>query len=414
VTAVEPSARLFRLGDRSRFPTLRARSYCNHAAISPPSRLVRAAALDVLDRYAAEGVGALGEALAQRERLRGVLAGLIGASPSELGFVANTTAGVRAVALGLRWQAGDRVVLLQGEFPANVTPWQIAAEQHLLRLEWLRADDFRGPSGPGLSQLEALLRQGVRLVAVSAVQFQTGLHMPLPEISALCRAHGAELFVDAIQACGVVPIDVEALQIDYLSCGSHKWLMGLEGVAFLYAQKARAAALRPVVAGWLSHEEGLRFLLEGPGHLRYDRPIRARADFVEGGAAPVVVLAALEAAVAPIVALGVPAILEHVQRWHDALEPGLCARGFESLRSPVLAQRSGILSARPPAGVDVVALHAALGRRGISCAIPDGHLRFSPHWPNALAEPSVVLDAIDEALAELGPAGTTRVGLTAR
>lgn len=392
---MEPS--LFRLGDRSRFPTLRARSYCNHAAISPPSRPVRAAVLDVIDHQAAEGVGAFLSRLEQRERLRATLAGLIGAQAAQLGFVANTTAGVRTVALGIKWQPGDRVVVLHGEFPANVTPWQIAAELHLLELQWLRADDFGG-SGTGLEQLEALLRRGVRLVAVSAVQFQSGLRMPLAAIGALCRAHGAELLVDAIQACGVVPIDVEAMQIDYLSCGSHKWLMGLEGVAFLYLRDA--AALRPVEAGWLSHEESVRFLLEGEGHLRYDRPIRTRADFVEGGAAPAVVLAALEAAVEPILALGVPAILQHVQAFHDALEPGLQARGFTSLRAAAPEQRSGILSALPPAGVDVVALHRALGQRGISCAIPDGRLRFSPHWPNSLAEVPQVLEALDESLRE--------------
>ncbi len=394
---VEPS--LYRLGDRSRFPTLRARSYCNHAAISPPSRPVQAAALEAITRYAAEGLGALSWSLEQRERLRGRLAALVGAQASELGFVANTTAGVSAVALGIAWQPGDRVVLLHGEFPANVTPWLRASELHLLEPRWLRADDFLGPSGTGLMRLEELLRTGVRLVAVSAVQFQSVLRMPLFEIGALCRRYGAELFVDAIQACGVVPIDVEALQIDYLSCGSHKWLMGLEGVAFLYVRQARVAALRPVVAGWLSHEDGLRFLLEGAGHLRYDRPIRARADFVEGGAAPVVQLAALETAMEPIAALGVPAILEHVQAFHDALEPGLLARGFESVRATIPAQRSGILSALPPAGVDLAALHAGLGQRGISCAMPDGYLRFAPHWPNAHTEVPVVLAAIDDALA---------------
>jgi selenocysteine lyase/cysteine desulfurase len=401
VARVAPSPTPPRFGDRSRFPTLRARSYCNHAAISPPSQQVQAAAIEVLTRYAADGVAALFPCLEQREHLRGRLAALVGAQASELGFVANTTAGVRAVGLGVPWKPGDRVVLLEGEFPANVTPWQRAAELFDLRLEWLRTDDFFGPSGTGLARLEDLLRRGVRLVAVSAVQFQSGLRMPLSEIGALCRTHGAELFVDAIQACGAVPIDVEAMQIDYLSCGSHKWLMGLEGVALLYVRQTRAAALRPVVAGWLSHEDGVRFLFDGPGHLRYDRPIRARADLVEGGAMPVVVLAALEAATEPILALGVPEILEHVQAFHDGLEPGLLARGFQSLRSAVPAQRSGILSVLPPAGVDVVALHAGLGRRGISCTIPDGRLRFAPHWPNALAEVPVVLDALDEALAAL-------------
>lgn len=405
---VEPSPPPPRLGDRSLFPTLEARAYLNHAAISPPSQRVHAAVLEVITHYAAQGMGALFRWLEQRERLRGQLAALVGADSDEIGYVANTTAGVRAVALCVPWTPGDRVVVLAGEFPANVTPWQRAAELYDLRLQWLRAQDFLGPSGTGLQALEDALRQGVRMVAVSAVQFQTGLHMPLREIGALCRQHGAELFVDAIQGCGVVPIDVEALQIDYLACGSHKWLMALEGVAFLYVRREQAAALRPVVAGWLSHEDGLRFLFEGEGHLRYDRPIRARADFVEGGAAPGILLAALEAALEPIAALGVPAIFEHVQAYLDGLESGLVQRGFQSQRSSLVEQRSGILAVHPPPGVDLLALHAGLMQRGISCTTPDGHLRFAPHWPNSLTEVDVVLDAIDEALAALAAATTAR------
>lgn len=389
------------LGDRSSFPTLQARAYLNHAAISPPSQRVQAAVAELVADYAARGVPALFASLEQRERLRERLAALLGARADELGYVANTTAGVRSVALCVPWRPGDRVVLLRGEFPANVTPWQRAAELYDLRIEWLRADDFFGPAGTGLQRLESVLRGGVRMVAISAVQFQTGLCMPLSELGALCHAHGAELCVDAIQACGVVPIDVEAMRIDYLACGSHKWLMGLEGVAFLYVRQERAAVLRPVVAGWLSHEDGLRFLLEGEGHLRYDRPIRARADLVEGGAAPAVLLAALQAALEPIATLGVPAILEHVQAYHDALEPGLLARGFRSERSPVPAQRSGILSVRPPDGVPLLSLNAGLQARGIACSTPDGRLRFAPHWPNAPGEGSVVLEAIDEVLATL-------------
>ena len=390
-----------RLGDRSLFPTLRARAYLNHAAISPASTRVQAAVSGLVADYAARGVEALFPQLEQRERLRGQLAELVGAHREEIGYVANTTAGVRAVALCVPWSAGDTVVLLRGEFPANVTPWQRAAELFDLRLRWLEVSDFHGSAGDGLARLEAVLREGVRLVAVSAVQFQTGLRMPLEEIGALCRAHGAELFVDGIQGCGATPIDVATAHIDYLSCGSHKWLMGLEGLAFLYVRAERAAVLRPVVAGWLSHEEGLRFLFEGAGHLRYDRPIRARADLVEGGAMPGTVLLALDASLGLLHQLTVPAIFEHLQAYHDRLEPGLRQRGFASERSPVRAQRSGILSVLPPKDVELAPLHAALGRRGISCSMPDGRLRFAPHWPNALTETDEVLTAIDEALAEL-------------
>jgi hypothetical protein len=56
---------------------------------------------------------------------------------------------------------------------------------------------------------------------------------------------------------------------------------------------------------------------------------------------------------------------------------------------------------RPPPGVSLVALHAALGRRKIVCATPDGILRFSPHWPNALREVETVVGAVDGALNEL-------------
>ncbi|MEM7152050.1 MAG: aminotransferase class V-fold PLP-dependent enzyme [Myxococcota bacterium] len=389
------------LGDRTLFPALDSRAYLNHAAISPPSSRVQAAVATLVDDYAAKGLGALHRWLDQREGLRDKLATLVGSSPDELGYVANTTAGVRAMALCIPWQARDRVVLLNGEFPANVTPWQQAAQQHDLRLTWLETEDFRGSSGTGLQRLEQELAAGVRLVAVSAVQFQTGLRMPLREIGELCRRYGAELFVDAIQACGAVPIDVEANNIDYLSCGSHKWLMGLEGVAFLYIRRSAAQHLRPVVAGWLSHEDGLRFLFEGKGHLRYDRPIRRRADLVEGGAAPGALLAALEAGLDPIATLGVSNVFEHLQGYLEPLERGLVERGFTSLRSPVAGQRSGILSVDPPADIDLLALSPALGERRIHVSTPDGRLRFAPHWPNGHHEVPVVLDAVDDVMSEL-------------
>lgn len=390
-----------RLGDRSLFPTLAARSYLAHCAISPVSAPVAAAVGTLLESYAAAGIGALPRWMEQRAGLRARLAGLIGASPADIGFVANTTTGVVDIAQSLPWRRGDRVVLFTGEFPTNVTPWQQAARTWDLDLQFLPLDGFvRGGAADGLTRLDGALRQGVRLVAVSAVQFQTGLAMPLAAIGALCRRHGAELFVDAIQAVGVVPVDVAAMGIDYLSCGSHKWLMGLEGCAFLYVSPARAPALVPRLAGWLSHEDPVGFLFKGPGELRYDRALRARADVFEGGALNGAGLLALDVAAHLVATLGVPAIHTHVQAWHDAVEPPLQALGFQSLRSPDPAGRSGILALRPPGGGDPYPLVARLAARGIVTSAPDGCLRLAPHWPNALAEVPLVVDAVREALAE--------------
>ena len=387
------------LGDRSLFPHLRPLVYLNHAGISAPSQPVRQAVIAYLDDCAKHGMAAYPRWHAQRQRLRDRLAHLIGAaSAADLGLVQSTSAGITAIALCYPWREGDRVILFTGEFPANITPWLRAAELFRIEPVFLPLDGFHTADGDGLSRLEEELRRGARLVAVSAVQFQTGLRMPLAEMGALCRAHGAELAVDAVQACGATPIDVRAAEVDYLSCGSHKWMMGLEGCGFVYIRPERVTALRPAVAGWLSHEEPVRFLLEGPGHMRYDRPIRQRADFVEGGNLNAGGFAGLEASVDLILQIGVDRIHEHANAFNDALEAGLVERGFQSLRSPDAARRSCTLAALPPAGVDVVTLHRELGELGIACSMPDGVLRFAPHWPNALDEVEQVLASLDEAI----------------
>jgi len=375
--------------------------YLNHASVSPPSVPVRHAVLAVLEDYSKYGVDAVPRWVAQRQRLKTRLAELIGSSAEDIAFCANTTGAVTDVAMCFPWKKGDGVVVFDGEFPANVTPWQRAAELFGLRLEMLSVSEYLADEEAALARLEQSLQRGVRLVAVSAVQFQSGFCMPLAEMSAKCRAVGAKLFVDAIQACGAVPIDVDALGIDFLACGSHKWLMGTDGFAFLYARRDAARSLRPHLAGWLSHDVPLSFLFEGRGHLRYDRPIRDSIDFLEGGMTNAIAAAALEAAVDLILQLGPATILDHLNAFHDALEAPLVERGFTSLRSPSKARRSGILSVLPPDDIPVAALQPVLSELGVVCSIPDGCLRFSPHWPNALDEAEQVLVGLDAALGRL-------------
>lgn len=382
------------LGSRELFPHLVPVAYCNHAAISPPSVAVENAIALASRHYATEGLGAFFPWQAQREDLRGKLGTLLNAATDDLALTSGTTSGITDIALSIPWKSGDKVLLFEGEFPTNITPWQSAARLFQLELCWLAASDF--DNGLGLEKLETLLQTGVRLVAVSAVQFQSGLRMPLREMGALCRQYGAELFVDAIQALGIVPIDVEAYQIDYLSAGAHKWLMGVEGAGVLYIRNKACRQLVPVSAGWLSHQHGEDFLRLGTGHLRYDRPFVEGARVFEGSARNVLGFAALEASLTLLLNVGVANIYSHVQTYHDALEPLLVARGLRSLRSANKERRSGILSFRStPARHDILQLHRHLWSCGISCSTPDGALRFAPHWPNSAAEIPAIIESID-------------------
>ncbi|MBO85067.1 MAG: cysteine desulfurase [Deltaproteobacteria bacterium] len=390
---IDAATHIPQLGSRALFPTLRASVYANHAAVSPASTLVQHAVRAFLEDSACLGLGAVMPWIGQRDRLKQRLATLVGAEARDLALTAGTSSGILNVAMGHPWRAGDGIVLVRGEFPANVTPWLHAARLFDLHVHWVDVAAFESTSGDGLAQVEAALNAGARLVAVSAVQFQTGFRMPIEALGALCRKHQAAIFVDAIQACGATPIDVSA--VDYLACGGHKWLMGLEGVGFLYVAPHRVKQLRPHLTSWLSHQDGMEFLFAGPGHLRYDRPIRQSADMFEASAPQVALFAALEAGIATVQAIGLDAVFRHIQAWHDHLEPRMVSLGFASLRSQNPVGRSASLCFDVPSGVDVVALHAALDEHGISVAIPDGRLRFSPHWPNALSEPDTIVDVLD-------------------
>lgn len=390
------------IGDKSLFRELTAQAYLSYAAIAPVSTRVARAVGQVMESYAARGQVAFLEWAAQRERLREKLAKFINAEPSDVALVTGTTCGVADIAFCMPWQRGDAVVLFDGEFPANITPWQRASELFGLTLRWVDKPDPKRDEAELLARLTRVLEQGARLVAVSAVQFQTGLRMPLAKIAALCHAFGAEICVDGIQACGLIPLDVKALELDYFVGGAHKWLMGMEGAGFVYAKAERAQALKPRHAGWLSHEDGVRFLSQGPGELRYDRPIKSGIQFLEGSSMSVVSFAAMEAGLEPLLELTPARIFPHVTAYLDALEQGLLERGLTSHRARETERKSGILTITPPGSIRAVDFVAALRKHGVFATQPEGLVRFAPHFPNSLDEVPFVLNAVDQVVRELG------------
>jgi selenocysteine lyase/cysteine desulfurase len=389
-----------KLGDRALFPDLEATAYLAHAAISPLSDPVRERIAEVANDYGRGGMVGFARWAPRLREVRQQLATVISAEPSEIAFVANTTQGVIDIAFGLPWRKGDRVVLFDGEFPANVTPWQQAAEEFDLELCWLSLDAFQRSVEEGLAELERALDRGIRVVAVSAVQYKTGLRMPLAEMAALCHKYGAEIFVDAIQALGATPVDV-SWGIDYLSSGSHKHLMGPEGAGFLYVAERCASTLKPRLAGWLGHKDPAAFLMGDEPKLRYDNPLQQGAQSLEIGTSNVMGLAALGASIELLSQLGVSAIHGHVDVYLDLLEAGLIERGFRSHRSKAPALRSTLLSVSVPHDLRLSKLGAALRGRGVVCNTPDGLMRFAPHWPNGHDEVPEVLEVMDRVLSDL-------------
>lgn len=370
-----------KLGSRTLFPSLAPRIYANHAAIGPlPTPAIKAMA-DCAQQQAIHGLSAMAGFFEGLSLTRDLTAGLLGVAEDQIALTSSTSAAISAIAASIPWKTGDRIVLFEGEFPANTTPWQLAADRHDLEIVWLSVALFE--TDEGLEQLKSVLAQGpVRLIAVSAVQFNTGLRMPIEEMAHLAHAHGAEVFVDAIQAVGATPFDGAAM--DYIAVGGQKWLMGPPGTGFLYVRDW--TKLIPIGAGWLSHEDPLGFLWGDPGLLQYDRPLQTGPALLEGGTLNFAGLAGLTASMTLIDAIGVEELFAHANRWLDRLEPVLIEHGFESMRASDPAKRSTILSCRTPAGIHPGDLVLAFAEHGISLSSPDGALRFSPSWPNHIDE----------------------------
>jgi len=389
------------LGDRSWFPSLEYEAVLAHAAISPASVLVEHAVHRAAGDLARQASRAFPIYEAQRLRLRETLAGLLGVPRTELALTPGTTRGITDLALALPLTARDEIVLLTEEFPANLTPWQRAAAAFGARVTLLPAVDPRRPESltAYLEGVLARLRAGARYVAVSEVQFRTGLRMPVAELGRLCAERDAHLWGGAIQGVGALPVDPVGAGVSALAGGGPKGLLGTEGSGYLYVAPRLMAELEPKAAGWLAHQEGDWFLFKGPGHLRPDRPLKRDVSVFEGSTLPLLSLVALEAGMTPILELGVDRIFAHVQSYLDRVEPELAALGFTSLRSATPEGRSCILSLELPSGVDVTRLVPELRERKVLASMPDGLLRLAPHFYARTSEPELVVQAVREALA---------------
>lgn len=224
------------------FPYASEWAYLNHAGISPlPRRAAQAAqnAIAGLNRqpgvyWTTEGMAA---ALSARERAAALINA---ASAEEITPITSTGAGLNAVAQALVLERGDNIVFCDLEFPSNAYPWMSLARDGI-EARCIPAD--RG--GLTIEQVEAHADERTRVVAVSAIQFFSGHRTDLSAIGQYCRGRGILFVVDAIQAVGHMPIDVQAMGIDVLATGGQKSLLGMPGTGFMYVRAEPCIAMQP-------------------------------------------------------------------------------------------------------------------------------------------------------------------------
>lgn len=382
---------------RALFPALRQHAWLNAAASSPLCTPVADAVRAVLDEAQRDGDLRFIRWLDQKERLRAGLAALLNAaSPGEVGLLGSTSHGFSAVAQTWAQQGVREVLVLRGEFPSTTVPLLQAG----------LAVRAVAPRPDGSTPLDDLLRHLPRVgaVAVSAVEFASGFRVDLPGLAAACRAQQVPLALNAAQALGQVPLDVQALGCDFLCAPSHKWLMGGFGVGVFYARAGTLDGVRLPWAGWLSPPDSLRWNAYpgssasdgGDGAVVYrGAQVRRGASGLDAGTGNWPAFAGALAAVELLREVGVDAVQRHALGLQARLRQGLRARGFSPNAPDDPAVGSGICVV-PVAGEPLEAVRA-LVRQGVVTTPRGVGLRISTHVYNAEEDVDRLLRAIDAA-----------------
>lgn len=362
---------------RDEFPVTERFVYLNHAAVSPLSRRSAGAMTELAGDVLLNGSFHYEEWMEAYEGLRAAAARLIHARDSEIALVKNTSEGIATIAMGLKWRAGDRIVCFREEFPANFLPWQRLASQGV-RIEVLSIQD-------PLERIDQAC-QGARLLAISYVNYLSGIRVDLNGIGEICRRRGCFYFVDAIQGMGAFPIDVEASGIDALAADGHKWMIGPEGCGLLYVREVRQNEIEPVEFGWTNVANYGSYSLTND-ELRHD------AGRYECGTLNTIGCYGLKAALEFLLEVGVDRISAQVQALGDQIAAGAQSRGFELAAPRTPRNSAGIVSFRKP-DVDARMIVHKLKNAGIQAAPRQGWVRAAPHFYISPAD-------IDRMLAEL-------------
>lgn len=353
---------------RALFPVIDRHIWLNHAAISAWPKPVIEAARQFVEVNEQQGALDYEAWMATEERLRTQIAQLINApTERDISLLRNTSEGLNIIAQGINWQPGDEIILPANEFPSNRLPWEQMQSQGVRVITVTLDSDC-----PEQSLIDAI-RPNTRLIALSSVQFDTGLRLDLPSIVQAGRRYDALISVDAIQHIGALPIDVQALDIDFLVCGSHKWLMSAEGMGFLWTREDIRTKMRVALPGWRMYTDPFNFC-----RTDWDPPQCGRR--FETGTVNMFGIHTLSAAIKLLLDLNPQITADQLLDRTDYLTERLeHIEGIELITPRNRQQRAGIVCVKA-CDLNADCLVEQLAADGIHIAKRGKNLRISPHF----------------------------------
>jgi selenocysteine lyase/cysteine desulfurase len=360
-------------------------AYLNCSSHSPLLRKAFEAGREAVMRKAHPWGSFREDAAAECETLRGLFARLIGASAGDIAIVPSTSYGIATAALNLPVERGQKIVVLQDQFPSNYHSWVGLAQDTGAELVTVP----RPSSGDWTSAVLEHIDRNTAITALPPCHWTDGSLVDLEPIGERCRAMGSAFAIDATQACGARPIDVRRMKPDFMAISGYKWMLCPYTLSYLYVaphrQNGRSLEHHRTNSGNAGRAMAEHDSVISAGARRYDMGERNNPIGLPMGIAAVEQLLAWDPA----------KVSATVKPLTDRVAALAAERGF--MVPPAAHRVAHIIGMRRPDGVPAD-IDKRLAAENVHISLRGDSIRVSPHVFNTIEEVDRLFAALDRAL----------------
>lgn len=374
------------LAYRDEFPILQRKTYLNSCSLGALSQRSMQGMAQFLEMWNEWGAHAWYEIwLGEIAKARQKFATLIGAQLHEVAIAPSVSAAVSSIATALDYSERNKVVLAAMDFPTLAYQWLV--KQSLgVECRFVKSPDHIY-TPPELFESE--VDEKTALVATSRVFFTSGYIQDVRAVADIAHKNGAYVLIDDYQGTGQIPINVNAMDIDFLVTGTLKWLMGGPGLSFVYIREGLLPQIQPTISGWFGHREQFKFKTQ-------EFEFRPEATRVEMGTPAVPTIYTANGGLDIVLEISAERICERSRYLTNDLIAQAREHGWNVHAPQEPERRSSIVMLEIERPEEIV--KALVGRNIITDSRP-GLLRISPYFYNTIEENALVIDAIAEILA---------------
>ncbi len=362
-------------------------SYLNCAYMSPQLRSAREIGEGAVARKSRPWEITPDRFFEDAEETRSLFARIVGGDSGGVALVPSVSYGVAVAAANVAVREGEKILILEDQFPSNVYPWRELAGHKGANLVTVPRPADLDWTAAVLDRLD----ESTAVVSVPNCHWTDGTLVDLARVGERAREAGAALVVDGIQSLGAHPFDVSEVRPDFLVASSYKWLLGPYGVGFMYVGEGYREGT-PIEHNWINRRgsEDFSRLVDyqdafQPGARRYD--VGERSNFV--------LLPMAREALRQILAWGVENVSETIGTLTDLIEKEANKRGIEAIPAGRRARHMIGLRLGPGAPGD---LAARLARENVFVSVRGESVRVSPHLYNDTEDVNRLFAALEEAL----------------